>query len=159
MFVNKNIWTNLKFDDRVMAHIYKMANKTNNDPNWVQIKKKRAACIERRYGLTKYTNKNDGINNASYNKNNKKRLLTQVKRRITNIRILHITRKLIFFQNNLVSSARKDNNPTKKANIHNINPKKSNERLNPSSNDSLGKKLIKLESIKLYLSQFNWKLA
>jgi hypothetical protein len=47
------------------------------------------------------------------------------------IRILHITKKFTFFQNNLVSKARKDNKPTKKAKMHKIKPKKSRERFKP----------------------------
>jgi hypothetical protein len=61
----------LKYFKSVKLYIFDIDNikdiaiKTNTEPNWVHIIKYREACIDLLLGLTKYTIRNEGINNNS----------------------------------------------------------------------------------------------
>jgi hypothetical protein len=60
----------------------------------------------------KYTNRNEGIIIASYNKNNKIKSFTTANKDIIKTKKLQININLIFFQYNLVSNARNEIIPT-----------------------------------------------
>ena len=66
--MNLNPFNEKKLNEPEIVIIYKTEHKTKNDPICVQITKYRDACIALLLGLTKYTNKKDGISKHSYNK-------------------------------------------------------------------------------------------